>query len=371
MRTRSKSPVENRGPTIHDVARAAGVSTATVSNVLRGTRYVGPDLQKRVQKAIDSLSYTPNQVAASLRERRTRIIGVAVPDITTGLFTEIVRRIEKRAACTDYQIILTDSEENVIAERARIGALIKRKIDGLIVIPCHDDSPVLEDLRRSEIPTVLVDRATEGTIFDSVMADNCLAAREGTGHLISLGHRNIMLLASEAGLRNIKERIKGYREALKEAGISDLENIVVAGANETDFVKPALEQLLRNESRPSAMFAVTQKMTVGALQVVAEAGLVIPKDISFLAFDDCEWFRAMRPFLSTVSQPAEDFADQAWSMLMARLNNDRSPTFRKEVHCTLIVRESTAQYHALPGGRLPEQVGRSLTGRPENAAIVN
>jgi DNA-binding LacI/PurR family transcriptional regulator len=84
--------------------------------------------------------------------------------------------------------------------------------------------------------------------------------------------------------------------------------------------------------------------------VVAEAGLVIPKDISFLAFDDCEWFRAMRPFLSTVSQPAEDFADQAWSMLMARLNNDRSSTFRKEVHCTLIVRESTVQYHAPPGG---------------------
>jgi DNA-binding LacI/PurR family transcriptional regulator len=125
---------------------------------------------------------------------------------------------------------------------------------------------------------------------------------------------------------------------------------VVAGANEPDFVKPALEQLLRNESRPSAMFAVTQKMTVGALQVVAEAGLVIPKDISFLAFDDCEWFRAMRPFLSTVSQPAEDFADQAWSMLMARLNNDSSPTFHKEVHCTLIVRESTIQYQAPPGG---------------------
>jgi LacI family transcriptional regulator len=113
VRTRSKSPVENRGPTIRDVATAAGVSTATVSNVLRGTRYVGPDLQKRVHEAINSLSYTPNQVAASLRERRTRIIGVAVPDITTGLFTEIVRRIEKRAACTDYQIILADCEENV------------------------------------------------------------------------------------------------------------------------------------------------------------------------------------------------------------------------------------------------------------------
>src|SRR5258708_15918675 len=169
------------------------------------------------------------------------------------------------------------------------------------------------------------------------MAGNGGGAREGTRHLIPFGHRPIMLLASEAGLRNIQERIQGYREALREAGFSDLENVVVAGANEADFVKPALEQLLRNQSRPSAMFAVTQKMTVGALQVVAEAGLVIPTDISFLAFDDCEWFQAMRPFLSTVSQPAADFADQACSMLMARLNNDHSRTFHQEVHCTLML----------------------------------
>ena len=107
-------------------------------------------------------------------------------------------------------------------------------------------------------------------MFDSVMADNCLGAPEGTRHLLSLGHRNIMLLASEAGLRNIQERIEGYPEALREAGFSDLQNIVVPGANEADFVKPALEQLLRNESKPSIMFAVMQKMTVGALQVVAD-----------------------------------------------------------------------------------------------------
>jgi LacI family transcriptional regulator len=100
---RSKSPTEQRGPTIHEVARAAGVSTATVSNVLRGTRYVGPELQQRVQDAVAALQYSPNSVAASLRERRSRTIGVVVPDITMGLFPAIVRRLAKRAAFTDYQ----------------------------------------------------------------------------------------------------------------------------------------------------------------------------------------------------------------------------------------------------------------------------
>ena len=363
VRTRSKSPIGNRGPTLRDIALAAGVSTATVSNVLRGARYVGPELEKRVRDAIASLDYRPNALAASLREGRSHTIGLAVPDITTGLFTAIVRRIEKRGACTDYQIILVDTEEDVASERERIAALIRRKIDGLIVIPCYDDSPVLEDLRRSKIPTILVDRGNDPE-FDSVLADNLPAAREGTRHLTSLGHRNIMLLASEAALSNIQGRILGYREALAEAGLSMFENVVLAGANETDYVKPALDQLLTRERSPSAIFAVTQKMTTGALQAIAEAGLFVPNDISLLAFDDCEWFRSFRPFLSTVSQPADDFADHAWAMLMARLNNDRSPKLHKEVHCTLVVRESTIKCAAKSKDKTLSMPRASLAAKP-------
>ena len=155
MRTRRRNPAEHRGTTIHDVARAAGVSTATVSNVLRGTRYVGPELQQRVQEAIAALQYSPNSVPASLLERRSRTIGVVVPDITNGLFPPIVRRLAKRAAFTDYQLILTDSQEDPAWERERVRALIRRKVDALIVIPCRDDSPMLEDVRQSGIPTVL------------------------------------------------------------------------------------------------------------------------------------------------------------------------------------------------------------------------
>src|SRR5215468_12224204 len=238
--TRSKRPTEQRGPTIHDVARAARVSTATVSNVLRGTRYVGPQLQQRVQDAVATLQYSPNSVAASLRERRSRTIGVVVPDITMGLFPAIVRRLAKRAAFTDYQLILTDSQEDPAWERERVRTLIRRKIDGLIVIPCRDDSPMLEDVRQSAIPTVLLDRVAENTDFDHVLLDNVAAARDGTRHLISLGHRHILLLASDPSLRNIRERIDGYREALAEANLSENENVLVAGRNEAEDARQAL-----------------------------------------------------------------------------------------------------------------------------------
>ena len=348
MRTRSKSPLENRGPTIHDVAKAARVSTATVSNVLSGTRYVGPELQKRVQDAIASLHYSPNSLAASLRERRSRTIGVVVPDITMGLFPAIVRNLARRAAFTDYQLILADSQETLDWERERVRALIRRKIDGLIIMPCRDDSPMLEDVRQSRIPTVLLDRVAKETDFDHVLLDNVGAAREGTRHLISMGHRHILLLASDPSLRNVQERIEGYREALGEAGLSEVENVVVAGCNEVEHARQALGPALAGPGRPSALFAVTQTMTIGALQTIWEAGLQVPKDVSLLAFDDCEWFTALRPFISTLSQPTNDFADQAWTILMARLNNDRSPTLHSEVHCSLVIRESTIPYRKQP-----------------------
>jgi LacI family transcriptional regulator len=342
VRRSDKSSFKDRGATIYDVAEAAGVSTATVSNVLRGTRYVRPELQKRVQDAIAALDYRPNRTAKSLRERRSRTIGVVVPDITVGLFYGIVRRIEQRAAFTDYQIVLADTQEDFSSERDRVRALIQRQIDGLIIVPCRDDSPVLEDLRERGIPTVLLDRVGRDTDFDSVSADNAAASREGTRHLISLGHQRIVLLASDPSLRNIQERIEGYREALQEAGLSAFEKILVVGRNAADTVSPILKPLLQEDPRPSALFAVTQSVAIGTLKTIWETGLDLPADISLLAFDDCEWFTALRPFLSTIRQPADDFADQAWSMLIARLNNDRSPKLHAEVHCSLVVRESTA-----------------------------
>ena len=346
MRRRSKSPPEHRGPTIHDVAQAAGVSTATVSNVLRGARYVGPEPKKRVQDAVAALNYRPNSLAAGLRERRSRTIGVVVPDITMGLFPAIVRRLATRAACTDYQLILVDSQEDLGWEQERVRALIRRSVDGLVVMPCRDDSPVLQDLRESRIPTVLLDRVAENTDFDHVVADNAAAAREGTRHLIALGHRRILLLASDSTLRNIQERVEGYREALQEAGLSGGENVLVAGRNEVDPARQALVAVLAGPRRPSAVFALTQTMTIGALKAVGEVGLDLPQDVSLLAFDDCAWFTALRPFISTLSQPTDDFGDQAWVMLMARLNEDRSPTQHSQVSCRLVVRESTAPYRA-------------------------
>ncbi len=248
VRRGDKQRSRERAATIYDVAEVAGVSTATVSNVLRGTKYVRPELHKRVQDAIAAVDYRPNRVAKRLRLRRTRTIGVVVPDITVGLFSAIVRRIEQRAAFTDYQIILADTREDISSERDRVRMLVQRQIDGLIVVPCADDSPVLAELRERGIPTVLLDRVGRDIDFDSVSADNLAASREGTQHLISLGHRDIILLASDLSLRNIRERVDGYRQALQQAGLSSFEQVLVVGRNAANTVSPVTHAALARGS---------------------------------------------------------------------------------------------------------------------------
>jgi LacI family transcriptional regulator len=338
---RRQQAVRNPRPTIRDVAEAAGVSTATVSNVLRRTRFVGPARERKVRDAIELLGYNPNWVAASLRSRRSGVIGIVVPDITNSFFAAVVRRIEELAARSNYQILLADTQEDPAREKERVLALIRRQVDGLIVTPCRDQSETFEDIRKSKIPTVIVDRVETGTEFDCVSATNIEAAYQGCRHLISLGHRRVTMLVSEPLLRNIAERIQGYRRALAEARLSRFELIVVSGMG-SEQARRSLRPILIGADRPTAIFAANNCLALGALRAIWETGLSVPETISLLAFDDCEWMTALRPFLSAIRQPIEEIALAAWSALSDRQAGRRVEPLWKELPCTLLVRESTA-----------------------------
>jgi LacI family transcriptional regulator len=338
---REQMPASQR-PTMRDVATAAGVSTATVSNVLHGLRFVGPEKRQRVLDAIASLRYSPNRVAASLRSRRSHMIGIVVPDITTSFFSAVVRRIEELAGGSNYQVLLAESQENLERERERIQALIARQTDGLFVVPCIDQSPALDDIRRSGIPTVIFDRVAADTDFDSIAVDNINASREGTRHLLALGHRNIVFLASDPGLRNIAERTEGYRLALQDAGHGAMERVVVSGDTANDGER-AMRAVLAGPDRPSAVFTSTHILAMGALRAIWSAGLQIPQSISLLTFDESVWMTALRPFLSVIHQPVEQIAQQAWATMVERLAGRSSPTILRDLACSLIARESTGR----------------------------
>ena len=339
--------VSNARPTIRDVALTAGVSTATVSNVLRGTRFVGPARQKKVREAIELLGYNPNWLAASLRARRSGVIGLVVPDITISFFSGILSRIEELAAGSNYQIILADAQEKPEREQERVRALLRRQPDGLILVPCSDYSEVLQDISRHKVPTVLVDRGSAVLGFDSIDVNNFGAARQGVEHLLQLGHRRILAVATNLSLQNIAQRVAGFKAAI-ETGQGSGEVISCGSTSEAHH---EIGRILQHSTRPTAIFALTEQMALGSLRAIWGSGLEFPGAVSLIAFDDCEWMTALRPFVSTLRQPINGIAEKAWSTLLKKLQGNlqgnRQAGTKQQLECTLVIRESTTK----PGGQ--------------------
>lgn len=329
----------NGVPTIRDVADRAGVAPATVSNVLTGRRPVAESRRQAVLAAVEALGYEPNYLAASLRLNRSRSVGVVVPDLTNPFFSALVRSIEDRAARDGYEILLVDSNEESERETSRVRALLARRIDGLIIAPTRDDISGIE-LNRTAPPVVLIDRGLDAVGRDSVGVDNVAASRVGCEHLIALGHENIALLVTDLGLANVRDRVEGYRAAMAAAGLAGRERIIV-GSVTVEGIRAAVMQALHAAPAPTAIFATAYVGTLGALQAIHACGLALPQQISLLGFDDFDWMTLLSPQISTLRQPIEDMANNAWRLLLARCDGQAAEPSRVRLPCTLEVRDST------------------------------
>jgi LacI family transcriptional regulator len=331
-------------PTIRDVALRAGVSVATASNVVNGNRPVGEASRRRVVEAIEALGYRLDRAASALRGRSTRLIGMVVPDINNIFFAGLVDRVEREAERHGYDLLIASSSEDPAVERRRVEALIARRIDGLIVVPARDDSmPSLKsgDDRPRLPPTVLLDRGADSSGFDMVRADCEAGGYAAARHLVGLGHRDIAVLAHSEHYQNIAQRIAGCRRALREAGLDGRERIV-CGGHDLENLRGAIEIELHRADRPTAIFALTNICALASIKASGGLGLDIPDDVSIVGFDDFDWMSALRPYLTTVAQPIDDFAVTSWRLLMRRLSA-QAPTEveRVELPCILKVREST------------------------------
>lgn len=336
-------------PTIRDVALRAGVSVATASNVVNGNRPVGEESRRKVLEAVAALDYRLDRAASSLRGASTRLVGMVVPDIANVFFAELVRGVEELAEKDGYDLLLVTSSEDPAIERRRIEALVSRRIDGLLVVPARDDT--LASLARSPLgammpPTVLIDRGEPSAGIDTVAADCGAGAYAATRHLIGLGHRDIAVLAHTTQLRNINARIDGCRRALADAGLEGRERICVGG-HALDTLRGAIELELHRADAPTAIFALTNVSALAAIKAARGLGLDIPGDVSIVGFDDFDWMQALRPYLTTVAQPIDDFAARSWRRLLERINGEGEPPGQRiELSCTLKVRESTGPVRA-------------------------
>src|SRR5690625_4153278 len=291
---------------IKDVAKAAGLSVATVSRALNGQSAVSDDARAKVLSAAESLGYRPNIVARSLRTDRTRTIGLVISDVLHPYFTELARSGEEEARELGYSVIIGNADERAELEAHHVRTLLERRIDGLLVSPAADHSPLTLDVADGPTPVVFVDRWIPGCATPVVRADGREAIRDLVAHLYALGHRRLAIIAGPVTTTTGRERVEAFRAALSEFGLLLPESHIGRGDFQTRSGRLATEHFLDLPKRPDVVFATDNLMALGALDAIRERGLRVPDDIGLAAFDDIPWFPHTAPPITTISQPTTE-----------------------------------------------------------------
>ncbi len=326
-------------PTMSDVARLAGVSPATVSNVLGNRKPVEPALAERVQKAASDLDYQVDRAASRLRSGKTNVVAVVVPSLENPFFASLVASIEMEAQKDNYDIIVSSTNESDAAEHSRVSALLSWRPSGFVVVPTSDRFSGRHLLDRSGIPYVVVDRAPPDQPADTVLVQNTQAAEAVGEHLLDYGHREILVAASSLDLLNIRERSEGVRGTYERLG-QPLPSLVEVGGD-FETATESLRLWLLTHKRPSAIFALTNVATLGVVAALSRLSIRVPADVSLVGFDDYAWMRAMTPSITAVRQPLIEMSKLAWQRLRSRIQGADLPARQFKLQCHLDIRQST------------------------------
>jgi len=329
--------------TIVEVAKRARSSTGTVSNVIRGTVRVSPALRARVEAAIRDLDFHPNEIARSLKVNQTYMLGMVLPDITNPFFPQIMRGAEDKALERGFLLVAANTDETIEREQRIVSALRSRRVDGILLAPTRGkDINHIRKAVASGIPIVCLDRVPAGIKIDAVMLDNVRGAQDCVRHLTRTGYRSIAIITGSLELIVARERLRGYEQGLREAGIQVSKELILEGDfREGSGYQLAKELLLRHE-RPSAILVSNGVMTFGVLRAFEELGVRYPEDVAIATFDDLVGDRAFHPRLTAVSQPGYDIGAQGVALLMDRIEGKLTrKSIVLRVAPTLIVREST------------------------------
>jgi LacI family transcriptional regulator len=329
--------------TIRDVAEHAKVSVTTVSHVINGTRFVSEEAKARVQAAIAALNYVPSAVARSLKSNRTHTVGMMIPNNSNPYFAEIIRGIEDACFAAGFNVILCNSDDDPHKQAAYVRVLSEKQVDGLIVLSSGGDPELLDTLRSANMPQVVVDREIDDLAADLVEVNHELGGRMATEHLLSLGHRRIACIAGPAELSSARQRVQGYRAALRDAGLAIDEQLLAAGDFTAEAGHAAMQALLALERRPTAVFASNDLMAIGAVCAAAQQGLQVPRQLSVIGYDDIALAAYSNPPLSTVAQPKQRTGELAAQLLLQRIADSGRPLQREILQPTLCLRQSTAR----------------------------
>lgn len=333
--------------TLRDVAQAAGVGVMTVSRVINEVpgKKVSEATAARVRAVIESLGYEPNHVARNLRGSRSGVIGLIITHVNDPFCADCARAVEAEARACGYVTMLVASDENPALEEQQIAILRRRQVEGLLIIPASRKGPHPSAARLRGIPVVAVDRPIAGLKSDSVMIYNRASAREVTGHLIAHGHRRIAMVGYGAQIHTVRERIRGYRDAMIAAGLNPLVDVI---GSDAATAMDQTRRLITTPASPTAVVGINSMVVHGVIQAARDMSLEIPRDLAVAGFDDFPWAGFVSPALTLVHQPSAEIGRRAAAMLFERLRGHfEGPPRGVLLQAPLIIRESCGCHAAL------------------------
>jgi len=324
---------------IREVARIAGVSVATVSRALSHPEKVSETSRQRVKEAIDKVNYRPNMLARNFRSARSYSLVVLVPDISNPFFALVIRSIELQAQKKGYSVLLGDTQDSSSREQDYIRLVETRLADGVIQLRPMSDH--FHDSSSFNFPYLHL-CATESTPGPCIRIDNVAAFENMVEYLVSLGHTRIGLITGLKGNPHTIDRLKGYKSALKKAGIAYDEELVAEGEYLIWSGVNAANKLCKLKDRPTAIACMNDEMAIGAIQALKSNGLQVPADVSVTGFDDINYARYCDPPLTTIAQPSEDMGSIAVDLLLRLINGEKLDEEEHVLPYDFIVRKSTS-----------------------------
>ncbi|WP_040716870.1 LacI family DNA-binding transcriptional regulator [Paenibacillus daejeonensis] len=309
----------NKEITIKDVAKQAGVSVATVSRVLNGRDRVSDDTRKKILKIIEDMNFVPNTMAASMVNKKTRMLSVVVPEIQNPFYTAVISGTVEVAKKAGFVTLVVSTNNEEAEEEEFFESFLGKNVDGIVLIGTHRRPEFYRSIRK---PTILVDRYINNCGHDGVMIDNFRGAYEATRHFLDYGHERIAIIDGDHYFNDGKDRYWGYHQAMHESGLSPEARYHKQGTWTEEDGYRFTRELLQSEEPPTAIFAANNVICTGAIKAIRDLNLRMGEDISLVGFDDNELAQFVQPRVTVVSRPTKEMGVQAAEMLIQKITEE-------------------------------------------------
>ncbi|MDQ0723173.1 DNA-binding LacI/PurR family transcriptional regulator [Paenibacillus sp. W4I10] len=329
--------------TIYDIAREAGVSIATVSQVINGKGKISEKRRAEIMEIMERLHYQPSAIAAALTGKQTYTLGLLVPDISNPYFAELARAVEDRSRQLGYSVVICSTDNKDERVERYLNLLQQKRVDGMMIGTGIDNAEILSPLLQQSIPVALIARHMPSLSVHTVTIDDILGGALAAEHLLELGHTRVAVLSEPSKVSSSQERVRGFRETLIEAGHTLEPNQIRESAADLSSAKKEALLLLGEKDHPTGLFCCNDIQAIGALQAAKELGLSVPEDVSIIGFDNTILASVTSPPLTTVAQPIEELGHRAVDLLIEELKDEQKEPQKIVLKPELVIRESAGR----------------------------